>query len=73
MTIRSIEFALLTALLIALGLFGGAVSAWGAEAEIEALETCFVVPPEQVASEIGDFDCGYVVAPRITRRPTDRA
>lgn len=47
----------------------GTVSAWSEEGYVEAVETCFVAPPDDVASEIGEFDCGYVVVPENRDAP----
>ena len=63
-----VQRTILKAGLFASVLFGTA-SAWGDEAEIEALETCFVAPPEEVAAQVGVFDCGYVVVPETHDAP----
>lgn len=44
-------------------LFLTAAAAWCEEAYIETVETCFVVPPEEIASQIGGFECGYIIVP----------
>lgn len=70
MKIRLSNFALIAALLIALGVVGG-VSSARADDGIEHLQSCFVQPPEDNNAQIGPFDCGYVIVPENHQDPGD--
>jgi pimeloyl-ACP methyl ester carboxylesterase len=61
----------LLAVLLLFAFFGVASSA-RANQHVQLLTECFVQPPQDIAVEFGEFECGYVVVPESHSDPSAR-